>query len=65
MPAFPLVAENGKILLRIPKNMRIVVRNWYVNGTSGTPYRVDGWTIREHNGKLQAEFLFNEPESYL
>lgn len=65
MGTFPLISENNKIIFCVPKDMNIIIRNWFVN-EKGSPYKVDGWSVKAgKNGAYKAEFFYNEPESYL
>jgi hypothetical protein len=63
--ACPLSTENNAIILRLPEDCRIIIKNWFIN-EQGSPYKVDGWLIRRKGGnRYKAEFFYNEPESYL
>lgn len=63
--SFPLFAENNTMVFKVPGDLKIVVRNWFVN-ENGIPYKVDGWCISPgKEGKYKTEFFYNEPESYL
>lgn len=64
--AFPLYAEENKMIFRVPRDMKIIIKNWLINGENGAPYKLDSWRIEiKANGKCQAAFFYNEPESYL
>ncbi|MFH1385375.1 MAG: hypothetical protein ABIH47_10515 [Candidatus Omnitrophota bacterium] len=66
MKSFPLFDENNKIVLRVPNTMTIVIRNWFIDGADSTPYKIDGWLIRQLKDRtIRIEYLYNEPESYL
>lgn len=66
MTTFPLYEENGSIFLRLPLYSKVVIRNWFVDGQNGTPYKVDAWVIDVKSpDRVSVEFVFNEPESYL
>lgn len=65
MESFPLIAENNRAIFCLPKDLKIIIRNWFVN-EKGSPYKVDGWVVKaDANGVYRAEFFYNEPESYL
>ncbi len=65
MGSFPLFAEENKMVFHVPKNLRIIIRNWFVN-EKGIPYKIDSWCIKQDkNGRYGTEFFYNEPESYL
>ncbi|MFC1576263.1 hypothetical protein ACFL3J_01180 [Candidatus Omnitrophota bacterium] len=66
MISFPLYIEENSMVFRIPENMKVIVRNWFINGENGTPYKLDSWCIkRQRSGDYKAEFFYNEQESYL
>ncbi len=65
MTALPQRDQRAAIVLRIPREMRVIVRNWYLKA-SGAPHRVDGWFIQlSPDGVPTAAFHPLEPESYL
>jgi len=65
MGSFPLYSENNIMVFRVPDDLKIVIRNWFIN-EKGVPYKVDGWCISpDKRGNYKAEFYYNEPESYL
>ncbi len=65
MGSFPLIAENNRVIFCLPKDLKIIIRNWFVN-EKGSPYKVDGWVVQaDALGVYRAEFFYNEPESYL
>ncbi len=65
MTALPWMDEEPVIHLRIPDDMRVVVRSWLVNPSEGVPHRIDGWFIDLDDGKPRVRFVYGEPESYL
>lgn len=65
MGSFPLVTEGTSVTLRVPKDLEIVIRNWFIN-EKGAPYKIDSWRLKHAAGRnWKAEFFYNEPESYL
>lgn len=63
--SFPLFSEQNAMIFKIPQDLRIVIRNWFIN-EKGVPYKVDSWCIKtDEKGNYKAEFYYNEPESYL
>lgn len=66
LKSFPLYAENKSIIVKVPKDTKIIIKNWFINGDSGVPLKVDSWLIqRSFNGSYAVRFYYNEPESYL
>jgi hypothetical protein len=66
MISFPLLQERGILTFRIPKDVRIVIKNWFINGENGVPFKLDSWLAqRKITGRYRTEFFYNEPESYL
>ena len=65
MTALPQDNSLCVILVRIPEDYRIVIRNWFVDLTNGTPHRVDSWSIEADEQNPKAVFHPWEPESYL
>ncbi len=66
MTALPQTDDRCSVLLRIPQDLTVVIRNWIVNGSNGTPYRIDSWVLKiSEDGKAESEFFCAEPESYL
>jgi hypothetical protein len=46
--------------------MKVIVRNWIVDGIKGAPFRMDAWQITvDAKGEPHVEFYSMEPESYL
>lgn len=65
MGSFPLFANENKMVFHVPKDLRIIIRDWFVN-EKGIPYKIDSWCIKQDkNGEYGTEFFYNEPESYL
>ncbi len=65
MTALPQTDDSSVISLKIPRDVRILVRNWIINSANGTPWRVDSWDVRIKDGQPKTEFHIMEPESYL
>jgi hypothetical protein len=66
MKSFPLYEENKSLIFKIPEDMKIVIKNWFINEEDGVPFKVDSWLIkRDAKGNFKALFFYNEPESYL
>lgn len=65
MTALPQQDRKPLVVLRVPEDITVVVRNWVVNASEGVPYRVDAWRITLCQGKPRVEFFCQEPESYL
>lgn len=65
MNTFPLFSEDNTMIFKVPDDLSIVVRNWFIN-ENGSPYKVDSWLIKaDKNGNYKSDFFYNEPESYL
>lgn len=66
MTALPWMDDDPVVRLRVPVDMRVVIRNWLVNPGEGVPHRIDGWEIvPDGAGGVSTRFFFGEPESYL
>ncbi len=65
MTALPWMDTEPVVHLRIPADMRVVVRSWLVNPSEGVPHRIDGWFIELADGVPHTRFVYGEPESYL
>jgi len=65
MTAIPSKDIESEILIRIPVNSKIVIRNWFVNGANAQPFKIDGWIITLKEGEPLVKFYYNEPESYI
>jgi hypothetical protein len=65
MGSFPLVAENNRVIFCLPKDLKIIIRNWFIN-EKGAPYKVDSWVVKaDALGVYRVGFFYNEPETYL
>jgi len=65
MGSFPLVSEGNTVVLHVPDDLKIVIRNWFIN-EKGASYKLDSWCIKQDDkGNYKVEFFYNEPESYL
>jgi hypothetical protein len=65
MITLPNFDDLNEITIKIPKNFKIVIRNWFVNGANAQPYKIDSWVISIKENNPQIEFWHNEPESYI
>ncbi len=65
MTALPQTDDDATIALRVPRDTKILIRNWIINTANGTPYRVDSWLVTVEGGKAKTAFHIFEPESYL
>lgn len=66
MTALPRRDARPVLYLRIPSEMRVVLRNWLVSTASGTPFRTDAWDISAgRDGAPKLGFFPFEPESHL
>ena len=65
MKALPPRDNTARISLRVPRGMQIIVRNWLVDGSKGTPHRIDSWSIDTVGIEPTLRFHPMEPESYL
>ena len=64
--ALPWRDEGCTAVLRVPDDIRVIVRDWRVDLVNGTPHRVDAWDIRlDRDGRPRVRFFPFEPESYL
>lgn len=64
--SFPLFIKDKKVFLRLPRGMKIVLRNWFIDQSDATPKKIDGWSLEANSyDDLYMEFYYNEPESYL
>lgn len=65
MESFPLYSEKNTMIFHLPRDLKVVIRNWFIN-EKGMPYKVDSWCIKpDKSGNYKAEFFYNEPEGYL
>jgi len=65
MAALPPRDVEPTITLRVPRKTRIILRYWLVDGTKGTPHRIDSWSIETSGANPTLAFHPLEPESYL
>jgi hypothetical protein len=66
LTALPQFDERPEIILRVPTDITVIVRNWLIDGENGSPHRIDSWRIRfTPDGQPRADFFYLEPESYL
>ncbi|MDD5774176.1 MAG: hypothetical protein PHX78_12010 [bacterium] len=66
MKSFPLYEENKSLVFKIPEDMKIIIKNWFINEDNGVPFKVDSWLVnRDAKGNFRVLFFYNEPESYL
>jgi len=66
MTALPQSDREPVVVLRVPLDTRILIRNWLLDAVSNVPFRVDGWAIAlDGAGRPQVRFYPFEPESYL
>ena len=64
MTALPQRGKGTAITLRIPRTLKLIVRNWIVEQEQGVPHRIDSWRITVVDRRAHLEFFFQEPESY-
>jgi len=66
MKSFPLYEENKSLVFKVPCDMKIIIKNWFINEDDGVPFKVDSWLINhDAKGNFKVSFFYNEPESYL
>ncbi len=65
LTALPWSDRKPVVTVRIPDDMRVVLRAWIVNPSEGVPHRIDGWIIELDGDEARVRFLYGEPESYL
>lgn len=66
MTALPQTDSRPAVVLRVPVDTRVLVRNWLLDAVSNVPFRVDGWEITmDGAGHPRVRFFPFEPESYL
>ena len=66
LTALPQTDDLSAITLRVPAGVKIILRNWIVNGANGTPHRLDCWAIDvSPQDEPEVSFYPWEPESYL
>ena len=65
MTALPQQDHTTSMTLRVPRDMKVVLRNWIVDGLIGVSHRVDAWEITvAGDGKPRLMFYPQEPENY-
>ena len=65
MTALPQQDHTTSIIVRVPSDMKVVLRNWIVDGLVGVSHRVDAWEITvSADGKPSLVFYPQEPENY-
>ena len=63
--ALPQQDHTTSIIVRVPSDMKVVLRNWIVDGLVGVSHRVDAWEITvSADGKPSLVFYPQEPENY-
>ncbi len=65
LTALPDASSDSTIRVRVPRNYRVLVRDWLVDSNAGTPHRVDSWTVTVDDGGVHVGYGWGEPESYL
>lgn len=65
MLTIPSSNFNQNIFIRVPKTSKLIVRNWFINGASGQPFKVDSWKISFDKKNVDVKFYYNEPETYI
>ena len=65
MTAVPDEETSPKLRLRVPVGHVILVRDWLIDGQTGTPHRLDSWRVEVGDDGAKVRFLYGEPESYL
>ncbi|MCC6157730.1 MAG: hypothetical protein IT350_06720 [Deltaproteobacteria bacterium] len=65
LTALPQTDDRSVISVRIPAEVRVILRYWIVDSAKGTPHRIDAWAIEAADGKPEIRFFPLEPESYL
>ena len=66
MPVQPLHDGSSAVVVRMPDDARVVIRDWIVDGTAGVPHRIDSWSVAiDARGEPTLRFHVGEPESYL
>ena len=63
--ALPNFNKNNQINIKIPIDSKIIIRNWFINGANGQPFKIDSWKIWIENNEPKIKFQYNEPESYI
>ncbi len=65
LTALPQTDASPVISLRVPAEVRVIIRYWIVDSAKGTPHRIDSWVIEPGESDPQIGFFPLEPESYL
>lgn len=65
LTALPQTDDRPVISLRIPTEVRVILRYWVVDSAKGTPHRIDSWVVEAGDGPPNIRFFPLEPESYL
>ena len=66
MKTFPLFVDDNKLIFRIPIKCKLILKNWLLDASNSTPFRIDSWNINVDDKKnINIEHSFGEPESYL
>ncbi|MBJ94469.1 MAG: hypothetical protein CMP23_08305 [Rickettsiales bacterium] len=65
MAALPPRDRTASIVLKVPRGVNIVLRNWLVDAGKGIPHRIDSWSISTDGPQPALSFHPLEPESYL
>lgn len=63
--AVPDLSTDSRLVLRVGENQAIRIRQWLVDGRSGTPHRVDSWFVQPTKSGVSVRYSLGEPESYL
>ena len=61
----PQATDAPELVLRVGDGGRILLRHWLIDGASGSPHRVDSWSVDVEDGQPRVRFALGEPESYL
>ena len=65
MTALPNRDKSKAITLRVPRDMKVVIRNWLVDSVQGVSHRVDAWVVTAgEKNSATVTFHPHEPESY-
>ena len=65
MSALPSLDNSNSVTLNIPRNHKIIIRNWFINGANAQAFKIDSWVIDVSKDEPSIQFLYNEPESYI
>jgi len=64
-PAHALSSSPRMITMRVPADLRVIVRYLVLNGVIGDIYRISSWSIDLNEESPGVEYHFGEPEGYL